>query len=93
MHYEVKCITKSHRLDPHERILWLGGVYSGNLPWKFSQQDVVRLIEAGDSFKVTRGGHSVKLIVAKSNYGNKYVKTEADGEQPNNLLSLPECIG
>ncbi|MDD3927909.1 MAG: DUF3892 domain-containing protein, partial [bacterium] len=23
--------------------------------------------------------------------GNKYLKTQNDGEQPNNLLSLPEC--
>jgi len=26
-----------------------------------------------------------------SRFGNKYLKTVADGEQPNNLLSLPEC--
>ncbi|MDJ7047809.1 DUF3892 domain-containing protein [Salmonella enterica] len=23
--------------------------------------------------------------------GNKYFKTQNDGEQPNNLFSLPEC--
>jgi hypothetical protein len=28
---------------------------------------------------------------AFSRFGNKYLKTEADGEQENNLLSLPEC--
>ena len=43
------------------------------------------------SFYVAVGGRSVWVIVAKSAYGNKYLKTEADGEQPNNLLSLPEC--
>ena len=36
-------------------------------------------------------GDRVKLVVAKSAQGNKYVKTESDGDQPNNLLSLPEC--
>ena len=30
-------------------------------------------------------------VVAVSRFGNKYIKTEADGDQPNNLLSLPEC--
>jgi len=34
---------------------------------------------------------TVDVVVAKSQYGHKYLKTVADGEQPNNLLSLPEC--
>ncbi len=47
-----------------------------------------------------KGTYSVKLAwvriatlrwVETSRYGNKYLKTEADGEQPDNLLSLPEC--
>lgn len=36
-------------------------------------------------------GSVVSVIVAVSRFGNKYLKTEADGEHPNNLLSLPEC--
>ena len=32
-----------------------------------------------------------KVNVAVSHYGNKYLKTENDGEQPDNLLALPEC--
>ena len=31
------------------------------------------------------------MIVAISQRGNKYLKTQADGEQPDNLLALPEC--
>jgi len=31
------------------------------------------------------------VIVSNSAAGNKYLKTQNDGEQPNNLLSLPEC--
>lgn len=34
---------------------------------------------------------SVWVVVARSAAGNKYLKTEADGDAPNNLLSLPEC--
>jgi hypothetical protein len=37
------------------------------------------------------GGQTVWVIVARSAAGNKYLKTQNDGEQPNNLLSLPEC--
>lgn len=43
------------------------------------------------NFYVSVQNRPVKVIVAVSKYGNKYLKTEADGEEPNNLLSLPEC--
>jgi hypothetical protein len=36
-------------------------------------------------------GDRVSVIVATSRFGNKYLKTTADGDQPNNLLSLPTC--
>jgi hypothetical protein len=32
----------------------------------------------------------VKVIIA-TRLGREYLKTEADGEQPDNLLALPEC--
>jgi len=37
-----------------------------------------------------RGGHRLDVIVATSAYGN-YLKTDADREQPDKLLSLPTC--
>lgn len=43
-------------------------------------------------FYVSVNGRTVWVIVSKSANGNKYIKTESDSEQPNNLLSLPECI-
>ena len=43
------------------------------------------------SFYVHAGGRTVGVIIATSRYGNEYLKTQADGEQPDNLLSLPEC--
>lgn len=42
-------------------------------------------------FYVSVNGSSVWVVIAVSRYGNKYIKTTADGEHPNNLLSLPEC--
>ena len=36
------------------------------------------------------GGHRLEVIVATSAYGN-YLKTVADREQPEKLLSLPIC--
>jgi hypothetical protein len=61
--------------------------------WKLSQEDTIRWIKGGQgSFFVNRGGRVVKVIVAISRYANEYIKTEADGEQPDNLLSLYECV-
>ena len=41
-------------------------------------------------FYVSVGGKEVNVIVARHE-NRKYLKTEADGYAPNNLLSLPEC--
>ncbi len=91
--HEVKCVTKSDRYNPHERITSIGGQNADGSNWQLSQEDAIRHIESGRfSFYVRSGGQSVNVIVAVSRYGNKYLKTTADGEHPNNLLSLLECV-
>lgn len=88
---QVQCINKTDRYDAHERIKSIGGIQNGKR-WKLSQEEAIAGIEAGKwRFFVSANGQTVWVIVAVSRYGNKYLKTEADGEQPNNLLSLPEC--
>jgi len=95
MSHEVTCVNKSDRMNPHERIRRIGGrvgASNGGGPWTLSQEDAIDGIESGKwIFHVSRGGRTVKVIVAVSRYGHKYLKTEADGESPDNLLSLPEC--
>jgi len=89
---EIKCINKTDRTNPYERIKNIGGVNNDGTRWKHTQQEAISGIEAGRwEFFVTRNFTTVKVIVAVSAYGNKYLKTENDGEHPNNLLSLPEC--
>ena len=88
---EIQCINKSDRDNAHERIRRVGGIGGGSR-WSITQEEAIALIENGKwTFFVRRNGQSVRVVVAVSRFGNKYLKTEADGEQPNNLLSLPEC--
>jgi hypothetical protein len=90
--HEIRCINKTDRYDPHDRIRSIGGVNGDGTRWKLSQPDAIAGIERGEwSFFVNRGGRTADVIVAISRYDNKYLKTVADGEQPDNLLSLPEC--
>jgi len=91
--HRVRCINKADRSNPHERIRNIGGVNDDRSLWKLSQPATVRDIESGKySFYVGQpAGDRVALVVAVSAAGNKYLKTRADGDQPNNLLALPEC--
>ena len=88
----IQCINKTDRNNPHERIRSIGGTNPDGGRWKLSQSEAIEGIEQGKwRFYVNVGGRSVQVIIGKSAYGHKYLKTENDGEQPNNLLSLPEC--
>lgn len=88
---EIQCINKSDRYNPHERITHVGGG-TGSQRWRITQEEAIGHIEADRyRFYVSVAGDTVRVIVAKSQYGNKYLKTENDGDQPNNLLSLAEC--
>jgi len=87
---EIKCINKDDRQNPYERITHVGGFV--NSRWKITQQDAVGKIDRGEwEFYVSQNSRTVEVEVAVSRFGNRYLKTEADDNEPNNLLSLPEC--
>jgi hypothetical protein len=91
---QIKCIHKSDRPSAHERITHVGGTRQDGSRWSYTQEQAVQGIKNGAlSFYVERPvGHRVAVIVGRSAAGHEYIKTESDGEQPNNLLALPECV-
>lgn len=79
--------------EPHQRIKEVGGINNNGTRWKFSQEAIIEDIETGQyKYYVSIDNRTVPVIVAKTPAGKKYLKTELDGEQPDNLLKLPACL-
>jgi hypothetical protein len=93
MSKQVLCVNKRDRPNPHERILNIGGI-DGGVRWKRTQVDAISDVERdGTSYYVKdqRINSTVWVVVRTSQYGNKYLTTQADGDSQNNLLALVEC--
>lgn len=88
MKFKVTCTTKH---STYERITDVGCVSDAGHNHRFTEEEVLHRIDSGDEFHVTRPeGHTVKVVRAER-HNRPYIKTEADGERPDNLLSLPHC--
>ena len=89
---EIHCINKSDGLNPHERIINVGGIRSDGVNWKLSQAAAIEGVnDLRWKFFVTRANRKVYVVVGLSQFGHAYLRTEPDGQSENNLLSLPEC--
>jgi hypothetical protein len=84
---QIACVNKDDRKNLYERITHVGGSWG-----KITQSEAIQQIETyGELFYVYSLGHTVRVIVAVSRFGNKYLKTDPDHDTPDNLLNLPEC--
>jgi hypothetical protein len=88
---KVTCITKPHPQSPHEHITRLGNPALG---WKWTREDVIRSIDAGtNTFFVLdpNNGKRSEVGVIRPTGRDPYVRTHADGDWNDNLLSLNQC--
>ena len=88
---QVKCITKPNPQSAHEHITHLGNP-SAN--WIWTREEVIRSIDAKtNTFFVLdpQNGKRADVGVVREAGKAPYVRTHADGQWNNNLLSLNQC--
>ena len=85
---QVTCINKLPRDNPYEGITHLGGA-----GWRWTRQQVIDSIRAGtNTFFTLVQGNRGNIGIVDGPTG-PYLRTYADGQWNDNLLSLPECVG
>ena len=80
------------RTSGESRISAVGGVRDDGAGWQLPLDAAIAAAEVGHEFYVERpAGDRVDVEVATGRSGRQYLKTQADGDVPNNLLALPRC--
>lgn len=84
--FQVTC----HKPDNADKDRRLQGLGNG---WYRDIDTLIHNIEHENEkyWTIAPTGESVWIVVRQRPSGRKYLKTEADGVEPNNLLALPYC--
>lgn len=89
----VREVTLSPQNPPHRRVVLLHGQLPGReapVIWSHSYEQAMDYIEGRlFSYFVQVNGLPEPLLVAETADGEKFLKTRADGDQPDALLALP----
>ena len=92
MDHQILYISRSDRTDPQERITHIGGRNHGGSQWKISLQAAIDGIDSGHwAFFVRIQERRIPVVAAAGRSGGRYLTTAVAGEEPNALLTLPEC--
>jgi hypothetical protein len=87
---QVTWVDQADHPDHCQRIRHVGG-HSGKLKWQHTQAQAIEAIEQGVFvYYVKKDDRVLKLEVGLAPNGCKYLKTQADADAPQLLLSLPK---
>jgi hypothetical protein len=89
---QIECIRKADRFNPHKHITHIGGRNADGSRMLLTDDDAIGRIKQRTWNFYVHVGRTINVIVARSREGHEYLKTEADGYIPDNLLSRPECL-
>ncbi len=88
---QVTCITKPHPQSPHEHITHVGNPKDG---WKWPREQVIASIDAkSNNFFVIDPGNGKRSDIGVVPPAGRapFLRTYADGDWNDNLLSLNQC--
>ena len=88
----VDCVVRRDHPSALHRVQAIGGLSRAGEPWRLSENAVIAAIddERSTFYVEWPPGHRIDIVVAHG-LGKRYLKTEADGELPDRLLSLRDC--
>lgn len=89
--FQVTCITKPNVNSPHEHVTYIGNVTVG---WRLTREDAISRIDSkAEQFYVKdpQSGKTAYIGVVREPGKAPYLRTYADNDWNNNLLSLQQC--
>jgi hypothetical protein len=89
----IRFIVKTERTDAHERIKEICGLTPEGSHWTLTHEDAVSQVENRISafYIESARGQRYDVTVAMDVRAHKYLKTNTDIDQPDELLFLPDC--
>lgn len=93
MAVRITCINKDggNHENPYVAISHLNWVNDAGKSGRSTRVAMYEFVEDGGYAYVQAGVSKARLIGAVSPRGTRYVKTEANSTESDNLLKLPEC--
>src|SRR4051794_33086562 len=84
----VSTVRRAYSRDPLERVESISGVNSDRTPWTLTQAAAIAVIEAGTDEFVINGSDGVVKLVVLTRGGEKYLQSEREKTDPDDLLNL-----
>ena len=89
--WRITAVQRHALGSPQTRIRAVGGVRPDGTRWRMTTEEAIKAIRRGERLYVEKPiGDPVDVTVSRTAAGREYLRTVADGDDPNNLLALPE---